>query len=137
MQYIIDILKIKDRYDNTHQYWHSVHNSLTNANTEYANLRSNLDIIAAALTSWESGNDRDASIKVVLGNYSLRNCTGGIPVAKLIKYGCRSITGDGTQGRLEANDWIDTDGCNKVMSTQPSPGFTLSARNAKDGSTQG
>ena len=133
MQYIIDVLRIKDIFGNTEQHWHSVHRNLQAAMQEYALLSKDRLIIAAAVSTWQAGTS-EPNGRVILGNYASRNCTGGIPTATLIISGSRSlvksrlpITSFNTKARhyLALIDWVDTNGQGQPLSTQPSPGFRL------------
>lgn len=131
MQYIIDKLT-SDSSGNTQQSWHGVYPAIAEAESAYINLTHTRHIIAAALSSWAPGNLKPNGL-VIMGNYSTRSCSGGIPVATMVKHGCRThislpYTNHGNSGGyISLNDWTDEYGPLDIT-TQPSPGFKLGAK---------
>jgi hypothetical protein len=150
MAYIIDILTIhaeSAQFDGpchgadipcAEQIWHGTYATLAEAEESYQTLSQAPHVLAAALVEWRPGKIEALPDQMPrTGNYSDRNCIGGIPTQTLLRHGHRSWTryrygdpGCMSKPRLysETGDWQEqTDQIGVSLTTQPAPGHKLRA----------
>jgi hypothetical protein len=95
-------------------------------------------VLAAALIEWQPGDlieMEDAEGigfgRLIHGNFASRNCTGGFPTQRILRFGERSfwsgiVTGSANH-TYAFSDWQERPS-DVTPTTQPSPGYKLSFR---------